>query len=175
MRPLLIFAVVLAAACHREPDLPLSYRLQGGKTLAARTAGDRYVVAVLAQPSDVFSCGTVISNWVEWGRRHPGQFLLVFTRPPTLAEQRRLRLYRLHPDEVLDPRIRRLAGQPPLEMMINAGRVVVQGPLPPGLPESPLLTALERGRAPALLHESGAAVRPPPDASHPTFVEESAT
>jgi hypothetical protein len=135
--------LLLIGCSPAELDI-LSHPLASGGTVADRKGEADRAVALLIRPSDVFTCGNHISRWLDWGREHPGRFLLVFSREPTEAERKQLRLFRIRPDATLVPSRAASRQAVPREYLISEGRVVRTGQVEPGVPESPLLIAMER-------------------------------
>jgi hypothetical protein len=137
--------IALAACTPGKPDI-LAQPLAGGGTLADRVDGVPFSAVLLIGPGDAFTCGNHISRWMEWGRKHPGRFLLVFDRSPTELEQQQLTLLRVRPNAVLAPGRARSRQLEPHEYIIRDRQVVVSHPVEPGTPETPLLKAVEEGR-----------------------------
>lgn len=84
---------ILLLACSPPRPGPAAWRLGDGRSLVG---ADTALTVVLAMdPFDAFTCSAMLMEWLEWRRTHPHRFKLVFTRPPTPAETRRLRAVRL--------------------------------------------------------------------------------
>lgn len=140
----LALILLLSVGCSSPEFDILSHPLASGGMLGDRVpAADRSVI-LLVRPSDAFTCGNHISRWMEWGRRHPGRFLLVFSRAPNPVEQKQLFLYRIRPDAVLGSS--RTAGQTdtPYEYLVAGGRVAASERVQPGVPETRLLALMEQ-------------------------------
>lgn len=148
---LVMIGLVASAACSPGELDVLSQPLADGGTLADRVDSGKFTAVLVIRPEDAFTCGNHISRWVEWGRRHPGRFLLVFDRPPTEIEQKQLTLLRLRPDAILATGRARSRRGGPYEYIIRANQVVASHPVEPGTPETPLLNAVEQGRIAELL------------------------
>lgn len=146
-----VLGLLLLACSHPEPDV-LAHPLDSGGTLADRLSPQDSVVVLVIRPSDAFTCGSHISRWMEWGRTRRGQFLLVFSRPPAPAERRQPLLHRLRPDAVLASSRGAARTPVPHEYLITQRRVVISHAVQPGIPESPLLIAMEQGRVAELVH-----------------------
>jgi hypothetical protein len=82
----------------------------------------RTAVLVL-DPQHAFQCYGAVWEWREWGRKHPGQFNLVFSRPPDRAEKHRLALLRVHADTILPDGVSSEVPTP-AEFVLEQGRVV---------------------------------------------------
>jgi hypothetical protein len=152
-----ILCVLFLLACAAPPDDILSRRLQGGGTLADLARSHPFTVIMIVRPADAFTCGNSISRWMEWGRHHPGQFALIFDRPATSAEGRQLVPFRIRPAGILSSRMRPASG--PQEFLVADGRIVLTQVVQPGIPDSPLLKAVEQGQVAALLQGSRVIVR----------------
>lgn len=112
------FFIPLLACSHPDPP-PAKWRLDAGLRIARADASPTVVLAM--DPAEVFTCSAMLMDWLEWRRAHPRRFRLVFTRPPTQAEVRRLRAVQL-------PLAGTLAAGPrrgtPMEVVFHGGRVV---------------------------------------------------
>ena len=139
-----VLVILLMAGCSSAELDILSHPLTSGGTLSDRAGAANRAVVLLIRPSDSFTCGNHISRWMDWGRRHPGRFLLVFSRAPTEAERKQLLLLRIRPDAVLASSRTASRGATPYEYLISDSRVVHRGQVQPGVPESPLLIAMEQ-------------------------------
>ena len=144
--------VLLAASCSRKDAGLLSYRLQtGAGSVVDLAAPNAFSVILLIEPADVFACGNHISRWMEWERRHPGQFVLLFSRAPRADEQRQLVIFRIRPDGILADGTS--GPERPHEYLVSGGKVVLSQEVAPGSPDSPLLKAVEQGQVAGLLNQ----------------------
>lgn len=137
-----LIVLLLAGCSSRDADI-LSQPVASGGTLADHASQDSSVI-LLIRPSDSFTCGNHISRWQEWGRKHPGRFLLVFTREPTDRERKQLLLYRIRSDAVLAAGRASDKSRTPYEYLITNRRVARAALVEPGVPETPLLSMMEQ-------------------------------
>lgn len=109
---------VLLLACSPAAS-PADWRFEDGRRLVGTDTAPTVVLAM--DPSEAFTCSAMLMDWLEWRRTDPGGFRLVFTRPPTRTEARRLRAVRL-------PLTGTLANGPrhgtPMEVVLRNGHVV---------------------------------------------------
>lgn len=68
------------------------------RALASLVPSSAPRLLLLVSPDDCFTCYTPVARWVDWGRRHPEEFRLVFARPPSEVEARGLTRLRLLPE-----------------------------------------------------------------------------
>lgn len=133
---LFLFAVGMFAACDGGPESPADWVVEGGETLAQASARSGPVVAFVLDPSQCFSCTSLLSQWLDWRATNPDQFMLVLSRPPQRWE--RLRLAPLPVSATLSTPVEsRLL---PVELVFSDGSLVYQSPRLFGLQESPLLS-----------------------------------
>ena len=132
------FFIPLLACSHPDPH-PAEWRLDSGLRIANTDASPTVVLAM--DPAEVFTCSAMLMDWLEWRRAHPERFRLVFTRPPTQAEVRRLRAVRL-------PLAGTLAAGPgrgtPMELVFHGGRVIYADSGVTSTSGSALLTRLRK-------------------------------
>jgi hypothetical protein len=76
-------------------------------------------VVLIYDPRDCFSCYGALWEWIQWGRSHPDDFTLIFTRDPTTAEQKRLTAYRVRPDAILGAKVSQQYPSPSELLFIN--------------------------------------------------------
>jgi hypothetical protein len=146
-----ILVLVGIAACSPDTTDVLAQPLVDGGTLADRADHAAFNAVLLIRPGDAFTCGNHISRWMEWGRKKPGQFLLVFDRPPTEDEQKQLTLLRVRPDAVLAKSRARSRPSGPYEYIIQDNHIIASHRVEPGTPETQLLKTVEQGRVAELL------------------------
>ena len=131
-----MFAAALFAACDGGPESPADWVVEGGETLAQASTRSRPVVVFVLDPSQCFSCTSLLSQWLDWRAAHPDQFMLVLSRSPQQWE--RLRLAPLPVAATLSTPVEsRLL---PVELIFSDGSLVYQSPRLFGLQESRLLS-----------------------------------
>jgi hypothetical protein len=115
--------IVALAACARPVE---SRSLASGATVRSLVAVHDTSVILVYRPSDVFLCNGSLQPWLEWGRRNPGRFALVFTRPPSEAERIQLANFRIHPAGVLERSTADRLHPPsaPVELLMVRGSLV---------------------------------------------------
>lgn len=154
MTRLRYIALGLAMGACSPADARLeSWPLESGGTIAGMAPAQEQVVVLLVAPSDFFRCANHISRWLEWSRSHPGRFRLVYTRPPTEGEGRQLSPYRVRVDATLRRTRAEPPGGTPYELLLSRGNVVYASRVSPGMPDSPLLRAMEEGQVEELLQQ----------------------
>lgn len=141
-------------ACFTPRFDLLSHPLEGGGTIRELTEGADYAVVVVMDPAQSFACASNLSRWMAWARYNPGRYHLVFTRPVTTDERRKLLFHRIRPNASLTPSGSLAALHTPREYLVSAGRVVRGDTFAPGTVETPLLAAAEQGRVAGMLDHS---------------------
>ncbi|HEX9727814.1 MAG TPA: hypothetical protein VGA37_04865 [Gemmatimonadales bacterium] len=131
-------AVALAACGGYEPGFG-QIALASGMHFDDLSKGGATVVVLVYDPADCFVCFGPLAQWMDLRRLHPDLVKLVFSREPTTVEARRLRFYRIVPDEVFARSSRPRSLQTPTELVLADGEVVYQRALSPGQTESRLL------------------------------------
>lgn len=136
-----ILTLLLAAACAADHSAREGWLLDDGTSLLSRAVADRPTVVLVLDPAEVFTCASTLSRWLEWRAGNPGRFLLVFTRPPSRSEKKRLLTVRLPLSGTLaEPP----GGKTPVELVIARGRMVYADSAIAETGRSVLLTALRR-------------------------------
>lgn len=131
-----LFSVCLFAACGGRPVSPADWLVEGGETLVQASTRSGPMVVFVLDPSQCFSCTSLLSQWLDWRAANPDQFMLVLSRPPQRWE--RLRLAPLPVSATLSTPVEsRLL---PVELIFSDGALVYQSPRLFGLQESRLLS-----------------------------------
>lgn len=115
---------------------------------------DQPSVILVLDPSECFSCEGILADWLEWRRKHPERFRLVFTRDPTDAEYRRTRLINLRVDGTLHPTSRPSTLHTPLELVLRDGQVVYADSGLVGRPTTRLLQVLRESSLETFLNQA---------------------
>lgn len=114
---------ILAGACS-NPDLALQdLPLKGGPALKEAVPVSGPAVVLIYDPADCFTCFNSLSEWIAWGRQHPENFLLIFTREPLPAERKQLSTYRIRAGGTLATR-GSLGFNTPLEVLFLDRKIV---------------------------------------------------
>lgn len=116
-----------ASACEGTSAALLDRQLESGGLVKDLVARADTAVVLVYSPSDCFLCYGALQPWLLWGRKHPGTFALLFTRPPTAAESVQLSTYRIRPNGIVRPRLTDRVSpiDTPYEMLLVRGEPVV--------------------------------------------------
>jgi len=146
MRQLAGVVLLILAGCVSPESNITMYPVTSGGTLGQHLESRSSAVVLVLDPADLVVCGNHVSRWMEWGREHPGQLLIVLSKVPSQADRKQLLLFRVRHDAVLQGSRKFARITTPHEYLVENGQVVLSEPVPVGSPESPLLKALERGQ-----------------------------
>lgn len=95
------FGILMALAsvdCGARASRIEQWPLSDGRVLADLLNATDTTIVLVYDPGECFTCNTVLQQWLERERAHPGTLRLVFTRFPSVQERARLDLYRLRYD-----------------------------------------------------------------------------
>lgn len=111
-------ALLVVAACSSSQEI------ESPEGLIRSLVPSPSLTAVLVlDPQHAFECYGALWEWREWGRKHPGQFNLVFSRAPDRAEKHRLALLRVRADMILPDSISS-EFPTPAEFVLEQGNIV---------------------------------------------------
>lgn len=88
MAKTLAIVVLTLFACEQGARLPSSLRLKAiplAEVLAPPEKSDTLAI-LLYDPSDCFSCGSPLGQWLSWGKGKAHQLRVYLTRSPTKGE-----------------------------------------------------------------------------------------
>lgn len=147
-RSVLVLGFGLLSTHCAIPSPPLESREATSGALMSRLlpSADSSVVLVY-DPADCFTCYGALQSWLDWGKRNPGAFALVFTRSPNADEQALLTAYRVKPDATLRRTLRDWVApvRTPSEHLYVGGRLVTSTEITGRGISTPLLDRVQRG------------------------------
>ena len=134
-------AVALSVACAAPPDpqSPGSWRLEEGGTLGSIYAASDTGVVLLLDPSQCFSCTSLLSQWLGWRAENPDRFSLVLSRSPQEWERPRLAPIPVFGTLSVSPLTLR---ELPVELVFSRSKAVYRSPGLLGVSTSELLAGL---------------------------------
>ena len=129
--------MILFIACAPGANSPVDWALRGGGTLGSIYQEHSGVVLVL-DPSQCFSCTSLLAQWLDWRAAHPERFRLVLSRVPKNWEKVRLAPLPVSDTLSVSPELELL----PVEFVFSGKELVYRSPVLRGVSTSALLAEL---------------------------------
>jgi hypothetical protein len=96
----IFLAVQCAFGCRRSHDLLILPSVTLTDAQVSSAPGDTLAILIY-DPSDCFSCGSPLAQWLSWDSLPGHQIRIVLTRKPTQAERTQLLAMRVHFEGVI--------------------------------------------------------------------------
>lgn len=132
--------MILFIACAPGANSPVDWALREGGTLGSIYREHNSGVVLVLDPSQCFSCTSLLAQWLEWRAAHPESFRLVLSRVP--MDWERVRLAPLPVSGTLSDSPEPEPDQLPVELVFSGNELMYRSPLLRGVSTSPLLAEL---------------------------------
>lgn len=125
-----VLALMVASCSSPSPVVPVTdWPLAGGDSVRSMVPERSGTVLLVFEPTDLFTCSTLVPRWLEQRRTHPGRIQIVLTRVPNQSERVSFTTRRIDYDGVLDPEFSSRSVHPPEVYVLNGDSAVYHSSL----------------------------------------------